>query len=186
MKTAKIGLWRNPSAETNPQAPVLTGLIELPAELVWELWKELEANQGLETNPSTGQPIFKLRPRLWKRDEANNGPVVSGEIETPAEHRAYLASKAAPAAANGNGAAYPWVQQAAAAAPPQPQQEPAYVPSAQQPPLPAGFPMPAAAPQPAHSNVLSPAPWQAPELPQQQIAPKQAAAAPAPGGWQDF
>jgi hypothetical protein len=164
MKSAKTSLWLNPGANANPKAPALNGWIELPASLVWELGQALQANQGLETNPTTGEPMFKLRVSVWNRDGANNGPVLSGEIESPSERAAYLASKAAPAAANGNGA-MPWMQQQAASATP-PATPPAAPPA--QPPA-------------------QPAPWQAPELPQQQqIAPPQAPPQAAPGGWQSF
>ena len=157
MKSAKSSLWLNPGAGANPKAPALNGYIELPASLVWELGQALQANQGLETNPTTGEPMFRLRQSVWNRDGANNGPVLSGEIESPSERAAYLASKAAaaPAAANGNGAQHPWMQQ---------QVPPAAPPAAPTTP-PAG-----------------PAPWSAPE--QQQ--PPAAAPAPAPGGWQSF
>jgi hypothetical protein len=156
MKSAKTSLWLNPGANANPKAPALNGWVELPASLVWELGQALQANQGLETNPTTGEPMFKLRVSVWNRDGANNGPVLSGEIESPSERQAYLAQRAAVAPANGNGN-MPWMQQQAAPAAP-----------------------PAAPPVPPTTPPATPAPWQAPELPQQQAAAQEAAR------WQSF
>lgn len=147
MKSAKSSLWLNPGASANPKAPALNGYVELPASLVWELSQMLQQQQGMETNPSTGEPFFKLRVSMWNRDGANNGPVLGGEIESPAERAAYLASRQAAPAVNGNGQA-PWMQQ-------QPQAAGFAAPAPVAPPAPPAPPAPAA-PQPQ---------WQQPSQP---------------------
>lgn len=164
MKSAKTSLWINPGANANPKAPALNGWIELPASLVWELGQALQANQGLETNPTTGEPMFKLRVSVWNRDGANNGPVLSGEIESPSERQAYLASKAAPA--NGNGVARPWMQQPQVAPPVQ-----------QEAAKPAPWQAPELQQQPRPTSTGQ---WAVPPQPQQ-AAPTQWSAAPPEG-----
>lgn len=166
MKSARVCLW-TAQASQNPKAPILNGSVELPAQLVWELAQLMQAGQGLEVNQQTGEQFFKLRVSMWRGTGENNGPVLNGQIETPAERAAYLAQKAAqgggqqpwgaPAAPAGYGAPAP-------AAPPQSVQ-----PVQNQPP--------AAAPAPT-----APAPaWGAPPAPAAPAAP--AWGAPAPGAW---
>ena len=50
MKNARVCLW-NAKATQNPKAPILSGSVQLPAQLVWELSQLLQANQGFEINP---------------------------------------------------------------------------------------------------------------------------------------
>jgi hypothetical protein len=186
MKSARVCLW-NAQASQNPKAPILNGSVELPAQLVWELSQLMQAGQGLEVNQQSGEQFFKLRLSMWRGTGENNGPVLNGQIETPAERQQYLAQKAAQ-----GGGQQPWGAPAAPApagygapAPAAPQQPvqtqpPAAAPA---PAAPAwGAPPPAAAPAPA-----APAPgWGAPPAP---AAPAPAApaapawGAPAPGAW---
>ena len=162
MKSAQAALWTS-APSNNPKAPALYGSIQLPAVLVHELAMLLQQGQGMEQNQQTGEQFFKLRVSMWRRDGQNNGPILSGEIETPSERAAYLATK------NGGGAAYgvtapqgqpPGGQQWGA-----PPQQPYGQPAPQQP-----------APQPQWQQPpAAPAPGPAPGGP--------APGGPAPGGW---
>ena len=161
MKSARVCLW-NAQASQNPKAPILSGSVELPAQLVWELSQLMQAGQGLEVNQHSGEQFFKLRVSMWRGTGENNGPVLYGQIETPAERQAYLAQRAAQ-----GGGQQPWGAPPAPAAPPQPPQ-----PVQNQPPVspaaPAWGAPPTAPPAPAPG---APAP----------AAP--AWGAPAPGAW---
>lgn len=171
MKSARVCLW-NAQASQNPKAPILNGSVELPAQLVWELSQLMQAGQGLEVNQQSGEQFFKLRLSMWRGTGENNGPVLNGQIETPAERAAYLAQKAAQ-----GGGQQPWGAPAA----PAPAGYGAPAPAApQQPVQPVQTPPPAPAP-------AAPAPgWGAPPAP---AAPAPAApaapawGAPAPGAW---
>lgn len=124
MKSARVCLW-NAQASQNPKAPILNGSVELPAQLVWELSQLIQAGQGLEVNQQSGESFFKLRVSMWRGTGENNGPVLNGQIETPAERQAYLAQKASQ-----GGGQQPWGAPPAPAAPPQPPQ-----PAQNQPPV---------------------------------------------------
>ena len=142
MKSAQVALWNsNPSA--NPKAPVLYGSVQLPAALVHEIATLLSQGQGMEVNQQTGEQYFKLRVSMWRQEGANNGPILSGSIESPSERAAYLAAKAQAGVMAPQG--QPW------GAPPQPA-APAGYPSAPQPaapaPAPAAYPPAPAAPAP--------------------------------------
>jgi hypothetical protein len=163
MKSARVNLW-NAQPSQNPKAPILNGSVELPAQLIWELSQAMAQGQGLETNNQTGEQFFKLRLSVWRGTGENNGPVLNGQIESPSERAAYLASKA-------QQGGQPW-----AAAPQQPQ--PGY---GAPPAPPAGFP-PQAPPPPQQA----PAPASYPAAPPPAAAPAAAPpawGAPAPGGW---
>jgi hypothetical protein len=157
MKSAQCALW-NSAPSQNPKAPILFGSVQLPAALVHELATMLSQGQGMEINQQSGEQFYRLRVSLWRRDGANNGPILSGEIESPSERAAYLAQK------NGQGVTAPQGQPWGAP----PQQAPYGQPPQQapygQPPQQAPYGQP---PQQA------PAPAAMPPAPQQ----------PAPGGW---
>ena len=140
MKNARVCLW-NAKATQNPKAPILSGSVQLPAQLVWELSQLLQANQGFEINPKTGEQFFKLHTSVWQADGANNGPVLNGQIESPSEHQAYLNQKAAQGGGGGQWGGQPAAAPAAPAA-----SVPAQMPPAPAPPAPAapawGAPMP--------------------------------------------
>lgn len=158
MKSARVCLWTTQTSQ-NPKAPILNGSVELPAQLVWELNQLMQAGQGLEVNQRSGEQFFKLRVSMWRGTGENNGPVLNGQIETPAERQAYLAQKAPQGAG-----------QQAWGAPAAPTPSPIGQPAA-----PAGYGAPAQA-----------APQQPVQLPPPAIAPAPAApawGAPAPGAW---
>ena len=162
MKSARVVLW-NAQPSQNPKAPILFGSVELPCQLIWELAQQMQAGQGLEVNAQTGEQFFKLRASVWAGSGENNGPVLNGQIESPAERAAYLATKAAGGA------------QQFGAQPAQQQPHPTFsthgAPHPVQPFVPAGPPQ-----------------WQQPAAPAAAPAPAPAPAppawgAPAPGGW---
>ena len=157
MKSARLSLW-NAQPSQNPKAPVLSGNVELPAQLVWELSQLMQAGQGLEVSQLTGEQFFKLRISVWAGSGEANASVLNGQIETPSERAAYLASKAQQGVTAPNGQ-HPWGQQ--------PQQPPAGYPPQGPPPgqwqQPAAMPpQPAAAPPPM---APAPAPAPAPQAP---------------------
>ena len=157
MKSARLSLW-NAQPSQNPKAPVLSGNVELPAQLVWELSQLMQAGQGLEVSQLTGEQFFKLRISVWAGSGEANASVLNGQIETPSERAAYLASKAQQGVTAPNGQ-QPWGQQ--------PQQPPAGYPPQGPPPgqwqQPAAMPpQPAAAPPPM---APAPAPAPAPQAP---------------------
>jgi len=160
MKSAQVALW-NSSPSANPKAPVLYGSVQLPAALVHEIATLMSQGQGMEVNQQTGEQYFKLRVSMWRQEGANNGPILSGSIESPSERAAYLASKAHAGVIAPQG--QPW------GAPPQAPAPQGY-PPAPQAPAPQGYPPAPQAPAPAPA-AYPPAP----------AAP--APQAPAPGGW---
>lgn len=166
MKSAQVALW-NSNPSPNPKAPVLYGSVQLPAGLVHEIATLMSHGQGMEVNQQTGEQYFKLRVSMWRQEGANNGPILSGSIESPSERAAYLASKAQAGVTAPAG--QPW------GAPPPPPAAPQGYP---QPPQ--GYPP---APQPAAPAPAYPpaAPAPAPNYPPAPQAP--APQTPAPGGW---
>jgi len=159
MKTARVVLW-NAQPSQNPKAPILNGSVELPCQLIWELAQQMQAGQGLEVNAQTGEQFFKLRVSVWAGSGENNGPVLNGQIESPAERAAYLATKAAGGAQQFGAQPaqqQPWATQPAAA-PAQPP-APAGPPQWQQPAAPAAAPTPAAAPAPPAWGAPAPGGW---------------------------
>lgn len=145
MKNARVSLW-NAKPSQNPKAPILNGSVQLPAQLVWELFQQLQAGQGLERDEQTGDQFFKLRLSVWQGSGENNGPILNGTIESPAERAAYLATQQQ---------AQPWSlpngQGAAPAGPPAPVAPPApgWTPAAPAAPAaPPAYAPPAAPPAP--------------------------------------
>jgi hypothetical protein len=153
MKSARLSLW-NAQPSQNPKAPVLTGNVELPAQLVWELSQLLQSGQGMEQNQQTGEQFFKLRISVWRGTGEANASVLNGQIQSPAEQAAYLASKAQNGVTAPQGQPWGAPQQAPQGPPPgypQAPQQPAAAPGPwQQPQQPAAAPPPYA-PQPAPS-----------------------------------
>jgi hypothetical protein len=159
MKSARVNLW-NAQPSQNPKAPILSGAVELPAQLIWELSQAMQQGQGLEVNQQTGEQFFKLRLSVWRGTGENNAPVLNGQIETPSERAQYLAQKAQQQGGQSWGAPAAPPQQPAYGQP-APQPGPAgYPPQAapQQPPAgpPAGYP---AAPPPAAPPAAAPPQW---------------------------
>jgi hypothetical protein len=158
MKSARVVLW-NAQPSQNPKAPILNGSVELPCQLIWELAQQMQAGHGLEVNAQTGEQFFKLRVSVWAGDPTiANGPALNGQIESPAERAAYLATKAAGGAQQFGAQPaqqQPWAAQAAAhlAQPAAPVGPPQW----QQPAAPA--PAPAAAPAPPAWGAPAPGGW---------------------------
>lgn len=206
MKSAQIALW-NSRPSTSGNGPNFYGSVQLPAALIAELAAMLQRGQGMEAGKD-GEQVFRLRCSVWRRSGENNGPIASGEIETPAEAAAYQARKAGAAAPGpvgyGAGPVAPASAQPPAPQPLQPQWNgsgwvhwdgsswipcppPASPPAAVAPPTasPAGPPPGWGAPPvnaaPAAAAMPSAAPpagWGGFQQPAQPVA-----AAPAPGGW---
>jgi hypothetical protein len=175
MKSARLSLWpAKPSA--NPKAPALSGTVELPAALVWELSQMLQAGQGMQQNQQTGEQFFQLRISVWHGSGEPNASVLNGQIQTPSEQAAYLASKAQ--------------QQGVTAPQGQPwgaQQPPAPAPYGQPPQAPPpGYPQqpPAAAPAPwQQAPTAAPGPWQQPPAAMPPAPAPAPAPAPQPPAW---
>lgn len=166
MKSARLSLW-NAKPSQNPKAPILNGSVQLPAQLVWELSQSLQAGQGMERDEKTGEQFFKLRVSVWNGTGENNGPILNGTLESPAERAAYLA-------ANPPANQPPqWGQQ--------PQQPPAYGQPPQGPPPGYGQPAPAAAPPGYGQPPQGPPPGYGQPAPA--AAPPPAAPAWGGGGW---
>ena len=165
MKSARVSLW-NAQPSQNPRAPILNGAVELPAQLIWELSQQMQQGQGFEVNTQTGEQFFKLRLSVWRGTGENNASVLNGEIESPSERAAYLASKQQQGGSAPCGAAPAGPpQQVAYRQPPQQAAPPGYAPQQAAPAgPPAGYP---AAPPAAAPPAAAPPAW----------------GQPAPGGW---
>jgi hypothetical protein len=169
MKNARITLWRNnrPSSENSPN---LSGAVELPCELIAELYQLMQAGQYETVGYNPEVAGFSLRVAAWinpTNDPSSKKPEVSGYLDSKSEMNAYAAQRAAAPAQQ-----YPYA--------PLPQQPaaPAAQPVPMQPmPVPGGgwavSPAAAQAAAPA-----APAQWQAPPAPATG-APQQPAGNPA-------
>jgi hypothetical protein len=94
MKSAQIALW-NSRPSTSGNGPNFYGSVQLPAALIAELAGMLQRGHGMVAGKD-GEQVFRLRCSLWRRfgGDNGNGPIASGEIETPAEAAVYQAKKA--------------------------------------------------------------------------------------------
>ena len=153
MKSARVSIFRNDNKQPGSKQPDGSGLIELPAQFVAELAQLLQTGQFSGTNQQ-GEPFISARVSVWRADGTTK-LILSGQIESPAERAAYLATQQQqPQSAWGGPAAAPaqqgWGQapQGVAPAPTQPWVQP--MPG--QPPAPQQWGPPAAAPQPDPSQ----------------------------------
>lgn len=154
MKSARIVIFAN-QYKNAPKQPDGKGMIELPATLIMELAQLVQTGQFTGTNQQTAEPFVQVACSCWRGDGTvgpNGGiTVMSGQIESPSERAAYLASKAQgaqqqPQSAWGGPATAP-AQQGWGQAPQQPPaQQWGQAPAPQ--PAPQQWGPPAAAPQP--------------------------------------
>jgi hypothetical protein len=170
MKNARITLWRNtrPSSDNSPN---LSGQVELPCELIAELYQMMQSGQYETVGYNPEVAGFSLRAAAWispSNDPNNKKPEVSGYLDSKSEMNAYASQRATTSA-------------------PAPAQPYGYAPVAQQPAVPAAQPMPMqpmpapgggwAIPPTAQPTQGAPAPaqWQVPVapgvVPSQQPAP---------------
>ena len=96
MKSARIIIFAN-QYKNAPKQPDGKGIIELPATLIMELAQLVQTGQFTGTNQQTAEPFVQLSCSCWRGD-GTVGPqggitVMSGQIESPSERAAYLASK---------------------------------------------------------------------------------------------
>jgi len=172
MKTARVTLWRN-SRPTSENSPNLSGAVELPCELIAELYQMMQAGQYEAIGYEPQVAGFSLRTAAWispSNDPNSKRPEVSGYIDSKSEMNAYAAQRAqAPVAPAPAPAPQQWQQpvQPQPAAPAQPAWQ---APPAQQAPAAPGGP----AYQP---------PVQAPPYAPQPQQPAPAANPPAWNGW---
>ena len=147
MKSARIAIFRNDRKQPGSKQPDGSGLIELPAQFIAELAQLLQTGQFTGTNQQ-GEPIVTMRASVWRSDGSNT-LILSGQIESPSERAAYLATQqqAAPQQAWG-----------------QPPAQPAWGAPPQQPPTQQWGAPPQSAPQQWGL------PAQAPQMPMQQPA----------------
>lgn len=141
MKSARIAIFRNDRKQPGSKQPDGSGLIELPAQFIAELAQLLQTGQFTGTNQQ-GEPIVSCKVSVWRSDGSNT-LILSGQIESPAERAAYLATQqqAPPQQAWG-----------------QPPAQPAWGAPPQQPPAPQGWGAPMASPQPAPQQWGQPMP----------------------------
>ncbi len=97
MKSARIVIFAN-QYKNAPAQPDGKGLIDLPATLIMELAQMVQQGQFTGTNQHTAEPFIQVACSCWRGD-GTVGPkggitVMSGQIESPSERAAYLASKA--------------------------------------------------------------------------------------------
>lgn len=90
MKSARVSIFRNDSKNA-PNQPDGSGLIELPAQFIADLAQVLRTGQFSGTNQQ-GEPFVSCRVSVWRADGTTK-LVLSGQIESPSERAAYLASK---------------------------------------------------------------------------------------------
>lgn len=151
MKSARIAIFRNDRKQPGSKQPDGSGLIELPAQFIAELAQLLQAGQFTGTNQQ-GEPIVTMKCSVWRSDGSNT-LILSGQIESPAERAAYLATQqqVAPQQQWGQPPAQPaWGAPPQQQPPAQPwgQPMPAQPPAPQQWGPPQGQPMPPAQPMP--------------------------------------
>jgi hypothetical protein len=90
MKSARVSIFRNDN-KSAPNQPDGSGLIELPAQFIAELAQVLQTGQFSGTNQQ-GEPFVSCRVSVWRADGTTK-LILSGQIESPGERAAYLASK---------------------------------------------------------------------------------------------
>ena len=154
MKSARIVIFAN-QYKNAPKQPDGKGMIELPATLIMELAQLVQTGQFTGTNQQTAEPFVQVGCSCWRGDGTvgpNGGiTVMSGQIESPAERAAYLATQQQqPQSAWGGPATAPaqqgWGQPPQAAPAQQWGQPPAPQPAPQQWGPPPAQPMPTDAP----------------------------------------
>jgi hypothetical protein len=155
----RFAVWHAKQFEDGrPPASEFSVSLEISLDLLRQLYDGVATGLVQPVNNYQGVPCIKIWGNGYRGNPGRDGapgPVLTGTLTTPkAIWQAQQAAQQQVAPAHAN--AFPAQQQAA----PQQAAAPAYVPSSQQPPLPAGFPMPE----------------------QQQPAP-QAAPAPVQQGW---
>ena len=135
MKSARIAIFRNDRKQPGSKQPDGSGLIELPAQFIAELAQLLQTGQFSGTNQQ-GEPIVTMKCSVWRSDGSNT-LILSGQIESPSERAAYLATQQQPQSAWGGPATAPaqqgWGQPPQAAPAQQWGQPPAPQPAPQAP-----------------------------------------------------
>jgi len=90
MKSARIAIFRNDRKQAQNQ-PDGNGMIELPAQFIAELAQLLQTGQFTGTNQQ-GEPIVSCKVSVWRADGSTK-LILSGQIESPSERAAYLATQ---------------------------------------------------------------------------------------------
>jgi len=167
-KSFRVSFWNNQYKAPGDSKPDLTGTLQIPEAVIYELIQAIQAGQYVQVDQQGGR-FIPLRVSAWRGMTAG-GPVLSGEVRSLAEQAQFDAEKAQREAAQ--------AQQPQGYAPPQPgygyaPQQPQYAP--QQPQQPQYAP-----PQPPPA---APPVQYAPQQPQQPQQPQAAPQPPAQGGW---
>ena len=98
MKNARITLWMNGRASSE-NSPNLTGDIELPCDLIAELYQLMMTNQYEEIGYDPKCAGFSLRVAAWTSNGSaeNRKPVLTGYIDSKSEMNAYVQQRQADA-----------------------------------------------------------------------------------------